>query len=291
MLDQLPENTALPSAQVPPQPPQPRPVTPHAILTSALVELSSEAESLPGLTAAFRQRLTEATRLASGMDPYLSACSSPESPGLASLAHRTRDVDWDRLAVDGQTAAQLEQEMLSGHLEGQFLKILVRASRSKRALEIGLFTGYSALAIAEALPADGTLVACELDPYAARFARDSFEDSPHGPKIDVRIGPASETLAALTESGACFDFVFIDANKDGYLGYLHALADGSLLAPNALVCVDNTLLQGQPYLSTTPTGNGAAIAAFNAALAADPRFEQVLLPIRDGVTLLQQTGT
>jgi caffeoyl-CoA O-methyltransferase len=267
--------------------PIPRPVTPHAILAATLADLARDAESIPGLPPAFRQRLGESASLATGLEPYLTACSSPESPGLAEIARHTREVDWERLAVDGETAAQLEREMLSGHLEGQFLKILVRATRAKRALEIGLFTGYSALAIAEALPAEGTLVACELDPYAAQFARDGFASSPHGPKIEVKVGPASATLSALARDGAAFDFVFIDANKDGYLEYLHALADGSLLAPNALICVDNTLMQGQPYLGDPPTGNGAAIAAFNAALAADPRFEQVLLPIRDGVTLIQ----
>ncbi len=203
------------------------------------------------------------------------------------MSRRTQTADWNQLFTDGLTNGQLEQEMLSGHLEGQFLQFLVRASGAEHALEIGLFTGYSALAIAEALPPSGKLVACEIDPHVAKFAADCFTASPHGEKIRVEVGPAGETMAELIRANETFDFVFIDANKDGYLAYLDTLVTGDLLSPNALICVDNTLMQGQPYLKSATTPNGEAIARFNRAVAEDSRFRQVLLPIRDGITLIQ----
>ena len=157
-------------------------------------------------------------------------------------------------------------------------------------LEIGLFTGYSALAMAEALPVDGRLVACELDAEVADLARRAFSESPAGGRITVEVGPAADTLAALASAGEEFDLVFIDADKAGYADYLAALLDTGLLAPHGLVAVDNTLMQGAPWVSGDHSANGDAIAAFNDTVAADPRVEQVLLPLRDGLTLIRRSG-
>lgn len=223
-------------------------------------------------------KLREAWELASGLDAYLSACTTPESPALRALAERTAATDWG-------AQSPLEPEMLSGHVEGQLLAFLVRMTRARRVLEIGMFTGYSALAMAEALPDDGVVVACELDADVAAFAEDCFAASPAGGKIDVRVGPALGTLGAL--AGERFDLVFIDADKPGYVAYLRALLDTDLLAPDAIVCADNTLHQGEPYLPGPVSANGEAIAAFNRAVADDPRLEQVLLPLRDGLTLIR----
>ena len=151
-----------------------------------------------------------------------------------------------------------------------------------------MFTGYSALAIAEALPDDGRVVTCELDPGVAAFAQGGFDEAPAGVKIEVRVGPALETLRQLAIAGETFDFVFIDADKAGYLDYVETLLDDGLLAPNGVICVDNTLLQGEPYLAGPPSANGRAIAAFNEALAGNARVEQVLLPVRDGMTLIRR---
>lgn len=173
--------------------------------------------------------------------------------------------------------------MLSGHVEGQLLRRLVRSIRARRVLEVGMFTGYAALALAEALPDNGVVVACEIDETVAEFARSCFAASPSAHKIDVRVGPAAETLATLDEA---FDLVFIDADKAGYTGYLGTILDRRLLASHGLVCVDNTLMQGEPWSAAARSANGDAIAEFNAAVAADPRIEQVLLPVRDGLTLI-----
>lgn len=214
-----------------------------------------------------------AAELAAGLDPYVERCTSPESPALAALARKTAARDWG--------GTHVEAEMLSGHVEGQFLKMLVAFGRVRRVLDIGMFTGYSALAMAEALPSDGIVVACEVDPDVAAFAQSCFpEDAP----IDVRVGPAAETLATLDEP---FDLVFLDADKGGYESYVETVLERDLLAPGGLLCVDNTLLQGEPWRAAPPSENGAAIAAFNEAVAADPRVEQVLVPLRDGITLIR----
>jgi predicted O-methyltransferase YrrM len=120
----------------------------------------------------------------------------------------------------------------------------------------------------EALPDDGVLVACEVDPDVAALARECFAAAPGGEKIDVRVAPAGDTLAAL--AGQVFDLVFVDADKAGYLGYVRTLLDTGLLATGGLICVDNTLLQGEPYLDGSSSPNGDAIAAFNQAVADDP---------------------
>jgi caffeoyl-CoA O-methyltransferase len=155
-------------------------------------------------------------------------------------------------------------------------------------LEIGMFTGYSALAMAEALPANGEVVACEVDTYVAEFAQQCFKESADGSKISVRVAPALETMQQLAAAGEVFDLVFIDADKAGYIDYLNLLLTTGLLAPGGLICADNTLMQGQPYLSGIPTPNGIAIAKFNQAVANDVRVEQVLLPLRDGLTLIRR---
>lgn len=266
-----------------------RPVTPLGLLTQHLDEI---ADLVADGDEALVSQVRAARDLAAGLDPYLAASTSPESADLADLAARTRDLDFaDRDGADAEGAGAgapgaLEAEMLSGHVEGQFLQLLVRATRARRVLEIGLFTGYSALAMAEALPEDGTLDACEIDAGIAAFASERFATSAAGRKISVEVGPAQETLRRLAAGGATYDLVFVDADKPGYGAYLDAVLDGGLLAPHGLVCVDNTLMQGAAYGAGDLGDNGRAIAEFNAAVAADPRVQQVLVPLRDGVTLI-----
>ena len=262
----------------------PRPVTPVGILAATLAELSEQLDAVAGLDPGLTDALRHARDLAAGLDPYLGQCTTPESPALAVLARRTQAQDWNL------STGRLEQEMMSGHVEGQFLKFLVGATRARHLLEIGMFTGYSALAMAEALPEGGTVVACEVDADVAQFAQECFAQSPSGAKISVRVAPALDTLRELAAAGEVFDLVFIDADKPGYEAYLEILLATDLLAPHGLVCVDNTLMQGQPYLPGTPSENGLAIARFNQAVANDDRIEQVLLPLRDGLTLIRRAG-
>ncbi len=271
--------------------PDPRPVTPLGIAADLLERVERRLAGVDGVGADVRADLARATALVAGLDPYVAAVTSAASPALEALESRTRRADWDaRTARAGLT---LEQEMLSGHVEGRFLAFLVHATRARRVLEVGMFTGYSALAMAEALPDGGRVVACELDPATAAFARECFDGSPVGDRISVEVGPAADTLGRLAAAGERFDVVFVDADKPGYAGYLDAVlgtgpGDDGLLAVGGVVCVDNTLLQGEPWAGEPGSANGRAVAAFNERVAADPRVEQVLVPLRDGVTLLRR---
>jgi caffeoyl-CoA O-methyltransferase len=265
---------------------EPRPVTPVGILAATLARARERLAELDDPDPELRAYVERAAALAGGLDPYLERSSTPESAALRAVAERTARFDWGA----GSGVVALEREMLSGHLEGRFLAMLVRATRAWRVLEIGTFTGYSALAMAEALPPDGRLVACELDPEAAAVAREGFAGSRAGEKIELRVGEAMATLDDLVEVGDAFDLVFVDADKAGYRGYVEAVLGRGLLTPGGLICVDNTLLQGEPYLDGGRSPNGEAIAAFNEWLREDPGTEQVLVPLRDGITLIRQRG-
>jgi caffeoyl-CoA O-methyltransferase len=254
-------------------PPPARPVTPTTVLAALLDDIARRAAATG---APWLDDLHRARDLAAGLDPYLDAHTSPASAALTELERRTRAAPW---------SGPLEQEMLSGHVEGRFLAFLVATTGARRVLEVGMFTGYSALAMAEALPDDGELVACEADAEVAAFAQDCFAASAAGDRIRVEVGPAAETLERLR--GTAFDLVFVDADKAGYASYLDTLLDGGLLAPGGVVCVDNTLMQGRPWTGER-TANGDAIAAFNRRVTGDPRLEQVLLPLRDGLTLIRR---
>ena len=269
----------------------PRPVTPTTVLAAELVALCKQL-SAAGVDGDVLDAARRSRDLATGLDEYVAACTSPESPALAGLTRRTQGNDWDA----GDHAVPLEQEMLSGHVEGRFLEFLVHMTGARRILELGMFTGYSALAMAQAAGPQARVVASEIDAQVAAFAQESFAEAGVADRIDVLVGPADDTLAELAghaERGgiAPFDLVFIDADKAGYARYLDTLLGSSLLAPHAVIAVDNTLMQGQPYRDGTPaTENGRAIADFNATVAADDRVEQVLVPIRDGVTLIRRVG-
>jgi caffeoyl-CoA O-methyltransferase len=246
-------------------------------------------EAEPNASTPLKARLQKALRLAAGLDPYLEECTTEQSSALAAIAQKTSSEDWSKRFSNGSTVRQLEQEMLSGHLEGQVLKMFVYMTRAKSILDIGMFTGYSALAMAEALPPDGRLVACEVDSYVAEFARDLFQGSLDGAKIKVELGSALSTLDKLADTGESFDLVFIDADKKEYVQYYQTLLDTNLLSPQGFICVDNTLLQGQVYLPEQErTPNGEAIACFNRIVKDDPRVEQVVLPVRDGLTIIRR---
>lgn len=267
----------------------PRPVTPLGILVEHLETAVQMVEAEKNVPAAVKAHLQKALRLAARLDPYLEECTTQESPALSAIAQKTRTEDWSKQFSDGATVRHLEQEMLSGHLEGQVLKMFVYMTRAKSVLDIGMFTGYSALAMAEALPSDGRLVACEVDQYVAEFAQSLFQGSPHGAKIQVELGAALATLDKLAQRGETFDLVFIDADKKEYVQYFQTLLDTNLLSPQGFICVDNTLLQGQVYLPEQErTPNGQAIATFNHVVANDTRVEQVILPLRDGLTIIRR---
>ncbi|MGB7418990.1 MAG: class I SAM-dependent methyltransferase [Erythrobacter sp.] len=251
-----------------------------------IAELAAHLAARPDETAKDdRDRLAE---LAAGLDAYPASVTSGPSPALAALEAATRSEDWAQHYETDETSVPLQNSMLSGNFEGQFLQTLLGFGGARRALEIGLFTGFGALAMAEALPDDGLVVALEIDAFAADFARKQFNTSPHGHKIEIRVAPAAESLAALANEGARFDFIFIDADKTGYWSYYETILDRDLLAEGGLIAVDNTMLGGEAWREADRGEMGAAIAEFNRKLLADERTRQVLVPIRDGVTLIRR---
>ena len=170
--------------------------------------------------------------------------------------------------------------MLSGHLQGAFLQMLASSVGARRILEIGTFTGFSALMIAEAQPEDGRLITCEMDPKAIEVARSFFDRSPHGGKIELREGPALDTLKTLEGP---FDFVFIDADKENLTAYYEAVLP--MLAENGMIAVDNVLWYGR--VLDPKDDSDRAIVAFNDHVSRDERVWNMLLPIRDGLMLIR----
>lgn len=168
--------------------------------------------------------------------------------------------------------------MMVGPLEGALLRLLVRMTGARTVLEIGMFTGYSALAWAEALPDDGKLITCDVNPETTEMAKRYFAASPHGRKIEVRLGPALETLRSLKGP---FDICFIDADKTGYDAYYERCLE--LTRKGGLIVLDN-MMQGGKVLQPADE-RVRAIDALNKRISEDARVENVLLPVRDGIML------
>lgn len=261
-----------------------RPVTPLSIIASNLEQALISLESKDLVDVKTKKLLRMAKDLANGLEPYLIENTSPEENTLRNLAEETLKHNWR--SGDPSKTNSLEPEMLSGHVEGMFLKQIVALANCKNVLEIGLFSGYSALAMAQALPEGGKLVACEIDDNAAKFALNHFSKSEHGHKIEVRVGDALMTLKTLMQENAVFDLVFLDADKVGYKNYFQFLLENNMVKQGGIFLIDNTLLQGEPYLDKEYRGQGGeAIRLFNEYLSNESRIEQVIIPIRDGVTL------
>ncbi len=186
----------------------------------------------------------------------------------------------ERLALETYQKMKSPQ-MLTGKLQGTLLRMLVKMLQARRVIEVGMFTGYGTLMMASALPEDGQLVACETDPEAEAMARKYFSESPHGPKIEIRMGPALATLPTL--SGP-FDFAYIDADKENYSAYYELCLEK--LRSGGVIAVDNVLWSGR--VLEPEDEETLAITAMNDLVSEDSRVEHVLLPIRDGLMLAQK---
>jgi caffeoyl-CoA O-methyltransferase len=191
---------------------------------------------------------------------------------------------------EGELLAQLEKEtyetleiphMTTGRIEGQFLKMLVHLLKAKRVLEIGTFGGYASLSMAAALPEDGHLFTCDIDPPAIAFAKRFFSQSEHGKKITLLEGPALESLKTLSGS---FDLAFIDADKENYWNYYEAIFP--MIVPGGLIVVDNVLWSGR-VLSPVDASD-KAIHQFNDRVRQDARVEAVMLTVREGIYCLRK---
>jgi caffeoyl-CoA O-methyltransferase len=203
------------------------------------------------------------------VEKYAEGHTTPDGELFERLAEETRE----------KTTAP---QMMVGRIEGQFLAALVALTGARRVLEIGTFTGYSAISMASALPPDGRLITCDVDPETTAIARRYMDESGQGDKIETRLGPALETLETLDGP---FDIVFIDADKPNYEGYYEAALP--LLADDGLLIADNVLWSGRVV---EPGGDESTVAIkeFNEHVRSDERVVSVMLTVRDGMTLIRK---
>ena len=204
------------------------------------------------------------------VERYAEAHTTPPPPHLVALAAET------------ERSFPVPQ-MMVGPVEGRFLEMLVFATGARRVLEIGTFTGYSALSMAAALPPGGEIVTCDIDPGALEVARRFVADSPYADRVQVRAGPALDSLADLEGP---FDLVFVDADKTNYVNYYEAVLPK--LADRGLIVVDNTMWGGRVLDDSDTTEDTSAIRAFNDHVVGDDRVVCVQLTVRDGVTLVRR---
>jgi caffeoyl-CoA O-methyltransferase len=205
--------------------------------------------------------------LDTNIENYALAHTSGESALLAQLNRDTH-------------AKVLQPRMLSGHLQGRLLSLLSNMMRPRRILEIGTYTGYSALCLAEGLTNDGRLITIDVNEELEAFTRSFFDQSPYRQKIDYRIADAAQLIPTLDET---FDMVFIDADKKNYALYYDLVIDK--VRPGGIIIADNVLWSGKVVQNTKIDKETHALLAFNQKIHHDARVSNLLLPIRDGLLI------
>ena len=210
------------------------------------------------------------------LDEYISAHTTPENDALEAISRDTH-------------VHVLNPHMLSGHIQGRLLSMLSHMIHPRRILELGTFTGYSALCLAEGLTDDGLLITVEHNDELEETIRRNLSRSPLGGRIRLRIGDCPEVLKELQGENQVFDLIFIDADKREYCAYLEQVMP--LVPVGGFILADNTLWDGhvidEAYNKDKQT---QGLRAFNETVARDERLEQVILPVRDGLTLIRKTG-
>ena len=205
---------------------------------------------------------------------YLLAHSLREPPALAALR--------------AETASHPKVNMQIAPEQGQFMQMLVRLVGARRAIEVGVFTGYSSLAVMLAMPKDGRLLALDISEEYTAVARRHWQAAGVADRIELVIAPAADTLDARLAQGEAgsYDFAFIDADKTGYLAYYERLL--TLVRPGGLIVVDNTLWSGEVANPANVDRDTVALRKFNDALHRDSRIDLALLPVGDGLTLARR---
>lgn len=211
------------------------------------------------------------TALTSELHDYIVENGSREDPALVGVRESTAE-------LGDVSVMQISPD------QGALLELLARMIGARRAIELGTFTGYSAICIARGLAEGGLLIACEVDPERAETARRNFAGAGVESRIELRVGPAAETLAELEgDGGEPFDLAFIDADKTSYPGYYESCL--RLLRPGGLIVVDNVLMSGRVLDPPADDESAGAIAELNEAIIIDSRVDVAMLGVADGITL------
>lgn len=247
----------------------------------------------------WQRSVTEALEICKGLKPYLEAASSKVSPDCQAIADATHTMDWPELHRSGQTRELYHSGMMTSAVQSQMLGFFCSMLSAKRILEVGSFTGFTTLCMAEAT--HGRVMAVEYDPYLVGFAKKMFGQSVHGHKIDLVCGDALDVINGMgvaKDDTDRFDLIFIDGDKTQYVKYFQLINDKDLLAPGGLICIDETLWKGCVYNAVDtssealPRSSDSCVAKamreLNAAIAADLRLVSILLPIRNGLTLVRR---
>lgn len=203
---------------------------------------------------------------------YLRAHSVRPDPLLEALRKETAELEWGRMQISPE--------------QGQLMELLVHLIGARRAIEVGTFTGYSALVTARGMGPEGRLIACDIDPDTTAMARRYWGRAGVADRIDLRLAPALETLDGLLAEGRAgtVDFVFLDADKENYCAYYERCLE--LLRPGGLLAADNVLWSGLVLEADPADASTRGLQAFNQRVAADPRVLPAMLPIGDGLTLV-----
>ncbi|MFI5317438.1 MAG: O-methyltransferase [Myxococcota bacterium] len=215
------------------------------------------------------------TPVTDGLHEYLLAHRTPDDPLLEELRAETRR------AMGERSGMQISAE------EGTFLALLVGALGARSVVEVGTFTGYSALCMACALPPGGKLLCCDVSEEFTAIARRFWQKAGVADRIELRLGPALDTLRALP-AGESIDFAFIDADKENYTAYYEEIL--RRLRPGGLIAIDNVLWSGQVIRADDQSANTVAIRGVNDHVAADRRVQSVMLGVSDGLTLARKLG-
>jgi len=233
----------------------------------------------------------EMCQVVGGMDAYCVSMSNAEGPAMKAVREKMLATPWAEEWENKRTMFSYGEEMSTDPLEAMMLKQFVHMGKPKRILEVGMFVGFGSVAMLEGSPT-AEVVSLDIDPYLKKWLGDCLENFPDFRKRhEIVVGPALDSLAKITGQ---FDMVFVDANKSEYKRYVEVMLERDLIAPGGTIICDNVLYNGYPYLSShfdaqpARRGFGDNIKEFNSWVCQHPELEQVVLPIRDGVSILRK---
>lgn len=246
------------------------------------LELAEKSETPADVLDSIK-RIKENTELRA---MFTDDVTTPQSATCREIEVGTRAADFEKVRAEGKVKRHLKARWLTGHMEGMFLKMITSIHKAKRVLDIGMFTGYSALCMAEALPPDGECLTVDIEPWLEKFTGDLLKSSPHADKIKIVIGNGTEYMEQLIKEGKQVDVAFLDGSKD-IVYQLQLFFEQGLLAPNGTVCIDNPYYYGSSYIPPVKEDNYSKI--FTDYCKSNPNLHQIIVPIRDGVLVVRRT--